>query len=92
MAATKTFTATTAEQDIVAGSFTKRVRVAEDPSVAGWPTVDYLIKRPNASYPAIQRSLGTSYEILGNFHPGQVLGTIALVAGAAPTTFQQDEE
>jgi hypothetical protein len=88
---TKTFGVTTTQQDIVAHSFTRRVRLAEDASV-GDPTSNFVIRRPAGIGGAIQRLIGTSYEINGNFSPGQVLGTIALAAGGAPTTFQQDEE
>lgn len=89
---TKTMTVTTVEQDVVAGSYTKKLTISEDPSVAGWPTTDFLIKKPSSSNTAIRRPTGTSYTFEGNYHPGQVLGTVALIAAAAATTFQQDEE
>jgi len=89
---TKTMTVTVAEQDIVAGSYTKRLTIAEDPSVVGWPTTDYLIKKPDSSSTAIRRATGTSFTFEGNYHPGQVLGRLALIAAATDTTFQQDEE
>lgn len=83
---TKTFSATVAQQDIVAGSYTKRVTLQED---AGGMTTAYSIRRPTSSNLPVTMVAGVQYEIKGNFHPGQVLGTIAVVT---PATFQQDEE
>ena len=83
---TKTFSATVAQQDIVAGSYTSRVTLRED---AGGATTAYSIRRPNSSNMPVTMAAGVQYEIKGNFHPGQPLGTISVVA---PATFQQDEE
>lgn len=83
---TKTFAATVAQQDIVVGSYTKRVTLQED---AGAATTAYSIRRPNSSNMPVTMLASVQYEIKGNFHPGQVLGTIAVVTAA---TFAQDEE
>jgi hypothetical protein len=83
---TKTFAATVAQQDIEVGSYTKRVTLCED---AGAATTVYSIRRPNGSHMPVTMAAGVQYEVKGNFHPGQVLGTISVVI---PATFQQDEE
>jgi len=86
---TKTFAVTAAQQDIVAGSYARKITLREDASVAGCPTTDFIIRCPDGTNMPIQRLIGTSFELTGNFHPGQVLGTIAVVVA---TTFQQIEE
>ena len=86
---TKTFAVTAAQTDIVVGSYTKKVTLREDGAVAGCPTTDFILRCPNGSNLPVRRLTGTSHDFEGNFHPGQVLGTIAVVVA---TTFQQIEE
>jgi hypothetical protein len=70
-----------------------QITVGEDPSVAGWPTTDFLVAKPtNTSVPR-RVSVGSTYTFLalnnGKFAAGQVVGYIETVSGT--TTFFQDE-
>lgn len=92
---TKTFTATTTEQDIVVQSETPKVTITEFAGNGGYPTVGFLIKVPSTANTAARKAAGGSYVFeRGESHvflPGQVLGRIALPAASADTLFQQEE-
>lgn len=95
---TRTFTVTDAVAvAIIATGYTSAITVQEDPSVAGWPTTNFTVQKPTSADTAIQRPIGGQYTFqvsLNNsasYAPGDVAGYVRLVAGAASTTFQQDE-
>jgi hypothetical protein len=92
---TKTFPVTdAADLPIVASSYAREISVAEDPSVVGWPTTGFLVKKPTPQDQGIRRPEGASYIFHSGgatYAPGDLAGYIRLPAGAAATTFQQDE-
>lgn len=89
---TTTFATTTSYVAVTASIWTKRVIISEDPSVANWPTTDFLIKAPETTNTPIRRVLGTSFVFESDvpFPAGKVVGYVANVTGS--TTFQQLED
>ena len=92
MAKTFTFSVSTTATPIVTQTATSSVVIQEDPSVANWPTTDFLLQMPTNTDPAIRRTQGTSFEIkspVGLFQKGATVGYVKTVTGT--TTFQQYE-
>lgn len=78
---------------IVVQSFTNRFELQEDPSVAGYPTTDYLIYMPTSSDLPVRFLAGTTFmreSDTGPFYAGQTVGYISGVSGS--TTFSQIEQ
>lgn len=80
---------------IVAQSVCKAIRVMENRGVAGWPTTDYLVKKPAATSTGVRIPAGASYTFQCNqpssfFQVGQTVGFLQTVSGT--TTFDQDED
>jgi hypothetical protein len=78
---------------IAAQSNCQDVTVGEDPSVAGFPTTDFLIARPLSTATPRRLTGGSSYRFtspIGLFKKGQIIGYVQAVRGS--TTFFQDEE
>lgn len=91
---TKTYSVTdAADVGVVALGFTQFIRVGEDPSVLGWPTTDFVVKKPAADSDPIQKIAGASYTFSkrdgGFYSKGEVAGYIRTISGT--TTFQHDE-
>lgn len=95
MAKTSTFSSNNSTFTAITTSVaTKSVTVAEDPSVANWPTTDLLIAAPTNAATPIRRPQGTSFTFTcpTAFWPsGTVVGYIKNVTGAS-TTIQQYED
>lgn len=95
MGQTKTMTVTgAADVAVQAVSFCAVIAVREDPSVNGWPTAAYTIKKPTSSDQPITCAVGEGYTFRASdgtyFQPGSVVGYIRLAA-AGSTTISQDE-
>ncbi len=98
---TATFTVTdAADVPVTAMTETPDILVAEDPSVEGWPTTPFLVKKPTGADDPIQRPDGASYtfskgnDYRGGPRPyvaGEIAGYVRLPTGKGSTTFQQDE-
>ena len=72
----------------------RKITIGENPSVAGWPTTDLKVYRPDFSGNPRQIPGGLSYPFekpLGQYYnPGDVAGYVATDSGS--TTVFQDEE
>ena len=95
MAKTFTFSvsASPAKTAITVQGWTNLLELQEDPSVAGYPTTDFLVYRPSATDLPVRYTAGTTFPIstqTGPFYPGQILGYISGVGGS--TTFAQVEQ
>jgi len=90
---TKTITVTDAAWvAVTATTDTRRISVQEDPSVANWPTTDYLVAKPLSSSVQIRKLAGAKYVFeRGEYmhRAGSVAGYVKTVSGT--TTFAQDE-
>lgn len=75
---------------IAASVHCNQITFGEDPSVASWPTTDFLIKKPDTSATAIRRVRGTSYRVEGPFTPGDIAAYVQTVTGS--TSFFIDED
>lgn len=72
----------------------KTVRIAESRGVMGFPTGDFLIKKPGLLSTAVRIQAGAQYTFTNDGEPftsGQPIGYVAMVANGASTTFDQDE-
>jgi hypothetical protein len=77
---------------ISAFGYPKSIVVNEDQSVAGWPTVDYMVMKPTAGDQPKRVMAGQAYNFgkdAGSFVPGEVAGYIQTVSGSS--TFAIDE-
>ena len=93
--ATRTFTVTTTATAVTVQSDSREITVGEDPSVAGWPTGDWVLRQPFAASAAVRRASGTTWTFksaagTGGFAKGEVVGYVAVVSGS--TTFFQIEQ
>jgi len=72
----------------------RRITVAEDPSVTGWPTVGYLVYVPTQNDGPLQKDAGQEQVFEkphGRFFtPGEVAGYVATLTGS--TSFNQYED
>lgn len=72
----------------------RRIRVQEDPSVSGWPTVDYLVYVPATTDGPMRLTAGVPHlfeKPPGRFFsPGEVAGYLASITGS--TSFAQYED
>lgn len=93
MAKTTTYSVGSSAVAVTTNIATKTVTIAEDASVASWPTTDFKILAPTSGDTAIQRPQGTGYTFVcpTAFWPaGTVVGYVKAVTGT--TTFQQYED
>ena len=75
---------------VIAVTACRKITVGEDPSVSGWPTVDYQVYRPDYNSTPRQVSTGLTYTFeSAGFIPGQTVGYIKAIGSAS--TFFQDE-
>ena len=99
---TKLITVTdAADVPVTAQTETREIHIREDPSVASWPTTDFVVKKPTSADQAAQQPTGAKYTFYaasrqngndkGIYTAGQIAGYVRLKTGAASTTFQQDE-
>lgn len=72
-----------------------RVQVGEDPSITGWPTVDYRIKgvEPNSEW--VQCPAGTKFEFVRDarrpsYGVNRIIGYVETLSGS--TTFLKVEQ
>ena len=66
--------------------------IQEDPSVANWPTTDFLVSKPGSADTQRRVQAGGQYvfrKIMGIYQAGDTIGYVQTVAGS--TTFNQDE-
>lgn len=93
MASTKALTLTTTPQAVIVVNACKRVIIKEDESVAGWPNVNLIIQKPDASGAQNVITAGKIYEFVApdrSFFPrGANLGLVFLPSGT--TSGIQDE-
>lgn len=78
---------------IIAQSNTKSIEIAEDPSVASYPTTAFEIRAPLDTDDPIRFATGTScyFEAPHAYFPaGTVVGYVSAITGA--TTFKQFEQ
>jgi hypothetical protein len=80
-------------EPVIAHIECRSITVKEDPSVSGWPTVDYKVTGAVAGSTPIQCPAGTEYTFEATymqcFAPGEIVGYVETVSGS--TTFQQRE-
>lgn len=91
---TKTFTVTDAAAvPVTAVTYTTAITIQEDPSVVGWPTQNFSIRKPFSTDTPIQRPIGGAYGFSkgGAYAPGEIAGYVQLTTVSTSTTFQQDE-
>ena len=77
---------------IAAAVYSSELTVNEDPSVANWPTTDYLVSKPTSADAQRRIPAGQAYTFRRNagvFVPGEVVGYVQTVSGS--TTFAVDE-
>ena len=78
---------------VTANTYCSRITVAEDPSVANWPTQEFTVVKGESTNPSRSIPTGGTYTFVtsGNapFRPGDVVGYIQAASGT--TTFFQDE-
>lgn len=91
---TLTVNAAGADETVVAQTNCSSIEFMEDPSVAGWPTVDWIWRAPTAGSPAVRQPAGTSYiwnaPAGGYFDVGQVVAYVSTATGSS--TFRQVEQ
>lgn len=96
---TKLITVTnSADTPVKALTWTAAITVGEDASVVGYPTVDFLVKKPTAADDARRVQSGGTYTFQkglgGNessrYGPGDIAGYVRTVAGTS--SFIQDEK
>lgn len=85
---------------VIADTVCDSIEIGEDPSVAGWPTVDYLVYKrtvPGQDVATItprQKVAGTTYTFRKPkplcYLPGEVVGWVATTTGSS--TFFKDEQ
>jgi hypothetical protein len=81
---------------ITAQSYCSQIRVTENRGVVGWPTSDFLIRKPASGSTAVRLQAGAHYTFYSStqepafFRPGEIAGYVQMVAGS--TTFDQDED
>jgi len=83
---------------ITAHTKCRQIIIQEDPSVAGWPTTDWVLSDSPSGGSVVQRPAGTSWTFESLYDPrfperaynvGDIVGYAATVNGT--TTFQQIE-
>jgi len=79
-----------ADSQVLASMFCNKLRTGEDPSVTGWPTTDFLVRKPKGTDDPRQVKSGGIYEVEGVFGPGDVVLLVRTKVGS--TTFFIDEE
>ena len=81
-------------EEIAATSVCKRIIIAEDGSVANFPTTDWILRAPYIDSDPVRKGIGYSYVFEkpngSFFHPGDVAGYVELPSGS--TTFQVVED
>jgi len=80
-------------EPVIAHTDCIEIIIKEDPTVAGWPTLDYLVTGSVPGSSAIGCPAGTEYAFRASwqqhFAAGEIVGHVATVSGS--TTFQQKE-
>lgn len=90
---TKTLTVTDVSPVAVTAQIdTMDITVAESPSVAGWPTTAFLVRKPGSADTGIQQAIGAQYTFRKStgYAVGEIAGYIQLPATGS-TTFNQDD-
>jgi hypothetical protein len=81
-------------EPVTATVVSSRIEIGEDPSQAGWPTTDYLVRSPLALDSPRQMPAGTIYVFTKPnkkfFMPGEVVAYVETVTGS--TSFFKDEQ
>lgn len=95
----KTFTssmsASPTKTPVTAQTWTRQIEVTEDPSVAGYPTTDYLVYAPTSSDLPVRMLAGTTFVFRQEaasapYSLGQIVGYISGVSNS--TTMSQVEQ
>jgi len=80
-------------EPVIAHTECTEIIVKEDPSVSGWPTVDYNVLGSVSGSTRIRCAAGTEHRFPASwqqaFKPGDIVGYVETVTGS--TTFQQKE-
>lgn len=82
-------------ESVIANTYCRSIRIREDPSVPGYPTVGFKVRAPAITSAPIQLVAGESFSFTRSdreaiFAPGDVVGYVETLVGS--TTFSQDEE
>lgn len=92
---TSTFTVTNTDfTAVTANTYCHDIVIGESPTVANWPTTDFLIAKPDADATPRRVVIGQLYTFRrafdrAPFRPGDIVGYVKSVSGT--TTFFQDE-
>lgn len=93
MGKTSTYTLTTTPKAVTATFDCTEITVGEDDSVAGWPTVNFQVRKPDSADQPIEKTAGKTYTFTRGpgklFSRGDVAGYISTKSGSS--TFFQDE-